>query len=89
MPVLPRLLLVGLRFSLPFLVSDVITYTKSSYVSPNTGYGLIGAFALVFISLAVSSIILSLLTAKLTKSPVDRHGSIQALYVPMGHASSW
>ena len=90
MPVLPRLLLVGLRFSLPFLVSDSITYTKSSDVSPNTGYGLIGAFALVFIGLAVSSsIILILLTANLTKSLADRHGSIQALYVPMGHASSW
>ena len=69
MPVLPRLLLVGLRFSLPFLVSDIITYTKSSDVSPNTGYGLIGAFALVFIGLAVSGIMLSLLTAKLTDLP--------------------
>jgi hypothetical protein len=60
---------VALRFSLPFLVSDIITYANSSDVSPNTGYGLIGAFALVFIGLAVSSIILSLLTAKLTNPP--------------------
>lgn len=50
---------MALRFSLPFLVSDIITFANSPHISPNTGYGLIGAFALVFIGLAVSSINLS------------------------------
>lgn len=53
--VAPRLCLVGLNIAQPFMIGQAVTFleTKSAN-SNNTGYGLLGAFALVFISTAVS-----------------------------------
>jgi len=51
----PRLALIALRLSQPFLISHALRYltTSSEELSKNVGYGLIGAFALVFIGSAV------------------------------------
>jgi ATP-binding cassette subfamily C (CFTR/MRP) protein 1 len=53
LPILPRLLLIALRFAQPFLVNDVVSYLGTPGGSSSVGYGLIAAFALVFIGLAV------------------------------------
>ena len=51
----PRLALVGLQIVQPFLITEAVTYVDKpdEDVSLNKGYGLIGAFALVFISASV------------------------------------
>lgn len=52
---LPRIALVGFQVTQPFLITEAVTYVESpdEDASPNEGYGLIGAFALVFISVSV------------------------------------
>lgn len=54
---LPRLALVGFQVAQPFLITEAMTYVESPNengdASPNKGYGLIGAFALVSIGVAV------------------------------------
>ena len=52
-PILPRLLQSALTFSQPFLVNAVVKYAAAKDAPQNTGYGLIGAFALVYTGLAV------------------------------------
>ena len=54
-PIIPRLLLSALRFAQPFLVANVVTWARAKESSKNIGYGLIGAFAFVYIGLAVSN----------------------------------
>jgi len=51
----PRLALVGFQVVQPFLITAAVIYVESpdEDASPNMGYGLIGAFALVFISASV------------------------------------
>jgi hypothetical protein len=53
-PIIPRLLLSGLRFAQPFLVANAVDWAGDKDASSNIGYGLIGAFALVYIGLGVS-----------------------------------
>jgi len=55
--VLPRLSLVAFNISQPFLINRAINFIDTSKtVQPNNvGYGLIGAFALVYIGIAVNS----------------------------------
>lgn len=51
---LPRFLLVALSVAQPFLINEAVNYVESSSIgSKNTGYGLIGAFAFVYIGTAV------------------------------------
>lgn len=52
----PRILMIGLQISQPFLISHALRYLNrpDDETSKNYGYGLIGAFALVFIGSAVS-----------------------------------
>ncbi|KAH7303548.1 P-loop containing nucleoside triphosphate hydrolase protein [Stachybotrys elegans] len=49
----PRFLAVGLSISRPFLTTQAMRFLTLPESSPNNGYGLIGAFALVFLSTAV------------------------------------
>jgi ATP-binding cassette, subfamily C (CFTR/MRP), member 1 len=51
----PRLALVGFQVAQPFLIAEAVTFVESpdEDTSPNNGYGLIGAFALVFIGVSV------------------------------------
>ncbi|KAF3402447.1 Metal resistance protein YCF1 [Talaromyces pinophilus] len=44
-----RMILIGLNYTQPFLISRLIDYVGDKSRNQNDGYGLIGAFALVFI----------------------------------------
>ncbi|KAG9248121.1 P-loop containing nucleoside triphosphate hydrolase protein [Calycina marina] len=51
---LPRLALIALKFSQPFMVAQVIRYVGGpKYQSNNAGYGLIGAYVLVYTGIAI------------------------------------
>ena len=54
--VFPRLSLTGFTYAQPFLINTLINYIESSDpgVNKNYGYGLIGAYVLVFFGAAVS-----------------------------------
>lgn len=53
----PRIVLIALKFSQPFLVQRVTEYvgSESAATDDDIGFGLIGAYGLVYIGLAVSS----------------------------------
>jgi ATP-binding cassette subfamily C (CFTR/MRP) protein 1 len=53
---LPRVGMIGLSISQPYLVSSALRFlsSPSSEADASLGYGLIGAFAFVFIGSAVS-----------------------------------
>jgi ATP-binding cassette subfamily C (CFTR/MRP) protein 1 len=51
-------MLSGLRFAQPFLLANAVNWVGDKDASSNIGYGLIGAFAFVYIGLAVSCAIL-------------------------------
>jgi ABC-type multidrug transport system fused ATPase/permease subunit len=54
--IIPRLCLVGLSIAQPFMIGRTVTFLQdTSTSSNNTGYGLLGAFILVFILTAVST----------------------------------
>lgn len=63
-----RLVLIGLNYSQPFLISRLITYVGGQNPDKNDGYGLIGAFALVFVLKAVCYLFLISFSA-----PYDYH----------------
>ena len=53
---LPRVAFLALQIAQPFLIADAVLFVQTSpdQTSQNTGYGLIGGFAFVFIGSAVS-----------------------------------
>lgn len=55
--VLPRLCYTGFTFAQPFLISRALDYAgqREAANSHNIAYGLIGAYAIVYIGIAVSS----------------------------------
>lgn len=54
LPVIPRLILIAFKFSQPFLVERVTEYIGNQNAADDVGYGLIGAYGLVYTGLAVS-----------------------------------
>lgn len=56
-PILPRLALIGFTFSQPFLVNRILKWlqTPVDIASANKGFGVIGATALVYTGIAVST----------------------------------
>lgn len=54
-PVIPRLALIGFNYSQPFLITRVINYVEDAGKDKNTGYGLIGATAIIYIGIAISN----------------------------------
>lgn len=56
MPIIPRLALLALTFCQPLLLRRLLDYLKHSDVEDkNIGYGLIGAYFVVYVGLAVST----------------------------------
>ncbi|KAL4958875.1 ABC transporter [Aspergillus stella-maris] len=53
--VLPRLALMGFTFCQPFLVNATVSWVNNPDAPPDSGKALIGAYALVYMGLAVSS----------------------------------
>ncbi|KAI5839654.1 P-loop containing nucleoside triphosphate hydrolase protein, partial [Morchella snyderi] len=53
-PVLPRLALVGFTFAQPFLVQRVLSFLKSDE-GAQTGWALLGAYAVVYVGIAVAT----------------------------------
>ena len=55
--VLPRLCLIGCNFAQPFLIANAIAYSTAPMTQQwtNIGYGLIGAYLLVYTGIAVST----------------------------------
>lgn len=53
-------MMIGLNYSQPFLITHLTDYVGEKNPNQNNGYGLIGAFALVFILKAVGLFTLSL-----------------------------
>lgn len=53
--VIPRICVVALKLAQPFLIKESINYINAPAVlgSQNTGYGLIAAYGLVYICIAV------------------------------------
>lgn len=56
-PVVPRLFLIGFTYSQPMLLNNVISYIQNDGSAKNNGasvgYGLIGAYFLVYVGFAV------------------------------------
>ncbi|KAI4728374.1 putative multidrug resistance protein [Aureobasidium sp. EXF-10728] len=53
-PMISRLALIGFNYSQPFLITRIINYVDDAERDKNTGYGLIGAAAIIYIGIAVS-----------------------------------
>ncbi|KAL6705718.1 hypothetical protein ACN47E_006507 [Coniothyrium glycines] len=53
----PRLCLIGFNFCQPFLINRAVSFSQETVTSQTTniGYGLIGAYVLVFVGIAVST----------------------------------
>jgi len=69
----PRLALMGLSLAQPYLVNAAILYITFHETRPlNYGYGLIGAYALTYLGIAVRSSILGRKPASLAAICSDR-----------------
>ncbi|PVH85137.1 putative multidrug resistance protein [Cadophora sp. DSE1049] len=55
--IFPRLCLIGFNYSQPFLISSAINFVSEASASrnKNDGYGLIGAAALIYLGIAIST----------------------------------
>ncbi|KAF4633015.1 hypothetical protein G7Y89_g5109 [Cudoniella acicularis] len=85
--VLPRLCLTAFNFCQPFLLNSTIDFSQHSagHASVNTGYGLIGAYFLVYIGIAVSTGQFQHLTYRVVT--MIRGGLISMLYRKAGDLS--
>lgn len=56
-PILPRLALIGFTFSQPFLINSILKWLETAIDanSADNGYGLIGATALIYTGIAIST----------------------------------
>ncbi|GAD93146.1 ABC transporter [Paecilomyces variotii No. 5] len=75
---LPRLAYTGFTFAQPFLIDRVLSFTSGSRDnrSANEGYGLIGAYAIVYIGAAIS---LPLYEHKVYRTLAKFRGSLTAM----------
>lgn len=53
--ILPRICLIGFRYTQPFLLSRTVDFANSPEEPDSIGWGLTGAFGLVFVGLAVAN----------------------------------
>lgn len=54
--ILPRLLLIGFKFAQPLLINRTIAFADDRDLPDDIGWGLVGAFGLVFIGQAVRNL---------------------------------
>ncbi|KXG52764.1 ABC transporter, integral membrane type 1 [Penicillium griseofulvum] len=64
--VLPRLLKSGFTFCQPFLINATVSWVENSEASMNSGKGLIGAYALVYVGLTISTALYGYYTFRAT-----------------------
>jgi ATP-binding cassette subfamily C (CFTR/MRP) protein 1 len=57
--IIPRLILSALKFAQPFMITKVIRFVGDKGVPDDFGRGLIGAYALVYLGMAVRKLNLS------------------------------
>lgn len=60
--VFPRLCVIGFRYSQPFLLSRTIGFVKSTSDTKSIGWGLTGAFGIVFVGTAIANALYSHMT---------------------------
>jgi ATP-binding cassette subfamily C (CFTR/MRP) protein 1 len=53
--IFPRLCLIGFRYAQPFLLSRTVDFVSWKQESDNIGWGLTGAFSIVFLGIAITS----------------------------------
>ena len=53
-PILPRLALIGFTFCQPLLLNRYLNFLQNKDESINIGYGLLGAYGVVYLGIAVS-----------------------------------
>jgi ATP-binding cassette, subfamily C (CFTR/MRP), member 1 len=53
--IFPRICLIGFRYAQPFLLSRTVNFASSPEESESVGWGLTGAFGLVFLGLAIAT----------------------------------
>ncbi|GES61683.1 ABC transporter [Aspergillus terreus] len=77
-PVLPRIALIGFKYCQPLLLASVVNYVQlpDADRDRNVGYGLIGATAIVYIGIAVST---GLYNLKVYRSTVMIRGSLVSI----------
>lgn len=79
MPIIPRLALLALTFCQPLLLRRLLDYLKHSDVEDkNIGYGLIGAYFVVYVGLAVSAVPNIISVFRLLILDADHIGSLLA-----------
>lgn len=55
LPIVPRIALTAFKFCQPFLIFSLLDYLDQDHEPKNHGYGLIGATALIYLGIAVST----------------------------------
>jgi len=87
-PIIPRICLTSFTFAQPFLISTTINFVSKTNPDSTYGKGLIGAWALVYLGIAVSkqlhSIELSKFNQQVNRSQVLYTG-IKLLGLPLGY----
>ena len=64
-PIVPRLALLGFSFCQPLLVSRLLVFLQNRGENVGTGYGLIGAYAVVYFGMSVGTLLLILARSSL------------------------
>lgn len=73
---IPRIIIIGFKYAQPFLISRTITFAQSLDQPDYIGWSLVGAFALVFLGLAICNAIHKYMAIRFT-------ASIRAMLVTM------
>jgi len=73
-PIIPRLVLLAFTFCQPLLVNRFLDYLQDpvEIKDANIGYGLIGAYGLVYFGMAVSAPFATILDVSLKRSDFKR-----------------
>ncbi|OQE42091.1 hypothetical protein PENCOP_c004G02534 [Penicillium coprophilum] len=85
--VLPRIFLIGFTFSQPFLIASVLNWLDNPHSASNLGYGLIGATLLIYLGMALSTLIYDQMLYRLVTMFRGAASSIiydHALHIPDG-----